>query len=100
VFAVYPYAGLGCEQGITYTVLAMNEEAGEAAGKVAKAVRKGGMNHLDVSALAYELGDTLWQLSQAAREIGYTLEDIAKMNLDKLLERKLRGTIVGSGDDR
>lgn len=92
-FAVYPK-----ELGIEYTALGLNEEAGEYAGKIAKWMRKGGK--LDVGMAAKELGDTLWQLSQAAREIGYTLEDIALMNLDKLYARSIAGTIVGQGDDR
>jgi NTP pyrophosphatase (non-canonical NTP hydrolase) len=92
-FAVYPKS-----QGIMYTALALNEEAGEYAGKIAKAVRKG--VDPDYEAAAKELGDTLWQLSQAAREIGYTLEDIALMNLDKLYARQQAGTIIGSGDNR
>lgn len=92
-FAVYPK-----NVGIEYTALALNEEAGEYAGKIAKAIRKG--SEIDFEAAAKELGDTLWQLSQAAREIGYTLEDIALMNLDKLYARQQAGTIIGSGDDR
>lgn len=92
-FAVYPR-----NAGVLYTALALNEEAGEYAGKISKWVRKGG--ELDKRAAAYELGDTLWQLSQAAKEIGYTLEDIGAMNLDKLYARKLKGTIVGEGDTR
>lgn len=92
-FAVYPQ-----KEGINYTALGLTEEAGEYAGKIAKAIRK--RSTVDYEAAAKELGDVLWQTSQAAREIGFTLEDIALMNLDKLYERKVRGTIIGSGDDR
>lgn len=92
-FAVYPF-----EDGITYTALALTEEAGEYAGKVAKALRSGG--DLNKEAAAKELGDTFWQLSQAAYEIGYELEEIAWMNLDKLADRRNRGVINGAGDNR
>jgi len=92
-FAVYPEG-----VGLLYTALALNEEAGEYAGKIAKAVRAG--TELNKEAAAFELGDTLWQLAAAAGVIGYSLQDIALMNLDKLYERKLRGTIVGTGDKR
>ena len=92
-FAVYPEG-----VGLLYTALALNEEAGEYAGKLAKAIRAG--TAPDTEAAAKELGDTLWQLAAAAGELGYTLQDIALMNLDKLYERKLRGTIIGSGDNR
>jgi NTP pyrophosphatase (non-canonical NTP hydrolase) len=91
--AVYPK-----DQGIFYTALALNEEAGEYAGKVAKWVRKGG--ELDMEACAYELGDVLWQVSQAANEIGYSLNEIAHMNLAKLADRQQRGVLVGVGDAR
>jgi NTP pyrophosphatase (non-canonical NTP hydrolase) len=92
-FAVYPHAN-----GIEYTALGLAEEAGEYAGKVAKAIRK--RADVDYEAAAQELGDVLWQTSQAAREIGYTLEDIALMNLDKLYARAQAGTLVGEGDNR
>ena len=91
--AVYPK-----DQGLFYTALALNEEAGEYAGKIAKWVRKGG--ELNKEAAAQELGDTLWQVSQAAKELGYSLAEIAIMNLDKLADRNARGVLVGVGDTR
>jgi len=47
-----------------------------------------------------ELGDTLWYLSQVAADNNWTLNDIAETNLDKLESRKIRGTILGVGDNR
>jgi len=41
--------------------------------------------------LADELGDALWYLALAADSLGYTLEDIAKMNLAKLSHRYPEG---------
>jgi len=41
--------------------------------------------------LAGELGDALWYLAIAAAAVGYTLEDIAKMNLAKLAGRYPEG---------
>ena len=47
-----------------------------------------------------ELGDVLWYIAAIARDIGYELDTIAEMNLEKLADRKARGTIQGNGDNR
>jgi NTP pyrophosphatase (non-canonical NTP hydrolase) len=49
---------------------------------------------------AYELGDVLWQLARAAKELNMTLEDVAVMNIQKLTDRKERNVIKGNGDIR
>lgn len=48
--------------------------------------------------LMKEAGDILWQLSGLCSTMGWELEDIAKMNLEKLSARKQAGTIDGNGD--
>lgn len=88
-------------------------EVGEFASKVAKAIRKGNAEILHsklsrigdtdiLSAqeeeLKKEAGDILWQLSGLCTVMGWSLEDIAQMNLDKLAARKAVGTIDGNGD--
>lgn len=47
-----------------------------------------------------ECGDILWQLTAVLRDEGYTLQDAAECNLVKLYDRKSRGVLSGSGDDR
>jgi len=42
----------------------------------------------------------LWYISNLATELNLSLDDIAKKNLDKLMDRKRRGKIHGSGDNR
>jgi len=85
--------------GITiYPALALAEEAGEVAGKIAKAIRKD--RPVDIEALAHECGDVLWQLAALAHEMGYPLSKIAHMNLKKLRDRQSRGVIKGDGDNR
>ena len=91
--AVYPD-----DQGIVYPVLGLAGEAGEVAGKLSKHLR--GDGPLDEEAMALELGDCLWFISQAAADLGYTLEEIAEMNVSKLQKRAAEGTIKGTGDNR
>ena len=52
------------------------------------------------AAMAKELGDVLWYLSQLASELGLELDAIAAENLEKLLSRQRRGVLSGAGDDR
>ena len=47
-----------------------------------------------------EAGDVLWYVTALAGDLGYALEDIATMNIDKLRDRKDRDMIHGSGDER
>jgi NTP pyrophosphatase (non-canonical NTP hydrolase) len=83
---------------ILYAVMNLAAEAGEVAGKFAKARRDyTSVNDIDV---AQELGDVLWQVAAVAASINYTLDEIATLNLDKLASRQARGTLSGSGDDR
>jgi NTP pyrophosphatase (non-canonical NTP hydrolase) len=83
-------------------VLGLSGEASEVAEKVKKAIRKYGYDEffIDTEELAHELGDVLWYVSLLADCLDYKLSDIAKMNLDKLYDRKKRGVIKGEGDKR
>jgi len=84
-----------------YPFMALGEEAGEVLGKLAKALRKtGDWREADKEEVKKELGDVLWQLSACAMELGFTLEDIAVTNINKLSDRQDRGVIVGEGDNR
>jgi NTP pyrophosphatase (non-canonical NTP hydrolase) len=80
-----------------FYALGLNEEAGEFAGKVKKAFRDG---TYDPFAMANELGDNLWYLTRAANNLGFTLEQIMQMNVDKLASRHASGKMHGSGDNR
>jgi NTP pyrophosphatase (non-canonical NTP hydrolase) len=50
--------------------------------------------------LKLELGDVLWYVAQLASELGFSLDEIAQANLDKLASRAARNVIAGSGDHR
>ena len=59
-------------------------EAGEASEHFKKWMRDGRLNKREAG---IEIGDTLAYLTWLAKTLGYTLEDIAKLNYDKLTER-------------
>jgi NTP pyrophosphatase (non-canonical NTP hydrolase) len=96
--AVYPDAG----DNLTYPALGLCGEAGECAEKVKKAIRDDGgvLSDERRAALAAELGDVLWYVAQLATEAGLDLDEIAEDNLGKLLSRRDRGVLQGSGDSR
>jgi NTP pyrophosphatase (non-canonical NTP hydrolase) len=93
--AIYPD-----EYRILYPTLGLSGEAGEVADKVKKIVRDGEPHLFYKNDIAKELGDVLWYVAILARDLGYTLEEIAQTNLDKLEDRKNRNMLKGSGDDR
>ena len=48
--------------------------------------------------LKKEAGDILWQLAGLCKVMGWSLEEVAALNLEKLAARKEAGTIDGNGD--
>jgi len=90
--AIYP-----TQHAITYPALGLAGEAGEVANKVKKLIRDG---KLDKAALKGEIGDCLWYIAALCRDLNIDLGDVAKANLEKLQDRKARGTLKGSGDTR
>lgn len=114
--AVYPEQGTF--GGALYAAMALNEEAGEVAGKVAKFIRKSsgwdalltygnGSDFYNepypeelVLAVSKELGDVLYQAARVAEEFGLNLSDVATDNIERLADRKKRDVIIGEGDDR
>ena len=91
------------DKALEYLALGMTSEAGEVAGKVKKLIRDGedveGFE-LKKIAIASEIGDVLWYCAMMAKEVGVPLNTIMQENLRKLHDRKERGTLQGSGDDR
>ena len=103
--AVYP------EQfRVIYPALGMNGEAGEVADKVKKVIRDTFVMTDDKGAivipfdkrieLAKEIGDVLWYCATMSHDLGFSLEDVVQMNIDKLKSRQERGKLSGSGDNR
>lgn len=90
------------EMDRTIWVLGLVGEAGEVVEKWKKIVayRKGAVSEEDILEIKKEIGDVLWYASMLADSLGLKLDDIARLNLDKLASRKVRGTQRGSGDNR
>ena len=75
------YASSRIVQGL----MGLNGESGEAIDILKKHLFQG--HPLDRAHLAKELGDVAWYLAVTADAIGYDLETIFQMNIDKLKER-------------
>lgn len=73
-------------------VMGLCGESGEAIDLVKKHLAQG--HELDKEKLAKELGDIAWYLAETASAIGYSLEDILQMNIDKLRARYPDGFAV------
>lgn len=92
----------GKDMGFYYPVLGLMGEAGEVAEKFKKLWRDHG-NILDEAAkveIGKELGDVLWYIAQISSEIGVSLEEVARLNIEKIQSRFARGAIHGDGDNR
>lgn len=98
-----------------YMFLNLVGEVGELASKVAKHIRKGkaeivgnclfdGADEMlsknDLIDMRRECGDIAWQLAGLCSVMDWTLEEVCRENLDKLADRKARGVIDSSGDNR
>jgi NTP pyrophosphatase (non-canonical NTP hydrolase) len=98
------YGGKGDFLSIAFInkVLGLVGEAGEVAEKVKKLQRNkdGKMGPNDRQELLKELGDVLWYVSAISHYLGESLDSLAESNLSKLSDRKARGAIKSSGDNR
>jgi NTP pyrophosphatase (non-canonical NTP hydrolase) len=105
--AVYP--GRETFQGLCYCLFKLSGEVGEISEKMGKLLRDRGVgwdsNPRDwpqdiLDAFKKELGDVQWYIAQTSHEFGFSLQDVAETNLEKLQSRQERGVVHGSGDNR
>ena len=100
--AEYPCVGTN----LVYPAMGLVGEAGEVCDKVKKRWRNTGkmsahdMPQDERNEIVKELGDVLWYISACASELGIHLNTVAQVNLDKLNDRRNRGVIKSSGDNR
>jgi NTP pyrophosphatase (non-canonical NTP hydrolase) len=90
-------------QALEYLTLGLTGEAGEIANKVKKFIRDGASKDEYLAKrieIGYEIGDVLWYCAVLAEELEMNLGHIMENNLQKLADRKKRGTLSGSGDNR
>lgn len=87
---------------LTYLTIALSGEVGELANWVKKIYRDegGDFGEENLKRMKGELGDILWYISVLSDKLGFSLEDIAEYNQQKINGRAERGTLRGSGDDR
>lgn len=83
--------------------LGLSGESGEVADSIKKNFYHGhGLNGDDKIShdLAKELGDILYYVSVGAHELGYTLQEIAEININKLAKRYPEGFSVEASINR
>lgn len=73
------------QSAIAYTTLGLAGEAGEVANLVKKEIRDAKDRREDIKD---ELGDVLWYVARVADEYGFSLSDVALLNVRKLNKRK------------
>lgn len=93
--AIYP-----SKFSLLYPALGLAGEAGEVCEKIKKIIRDDKNIVDERKEIARELGDVLWYIAALSRDIGYTLEGVADLNIEKLESRQARGKLQGSGDNR
>lgn len=101
--AVYPEAGRNTERELNYLIMAFSGESGEVANEFKKRIRdktvilekfrSPKLTPLQKEKLVKELGDSLWYMVRIAKVLGYSMEQVAQLNHDKLMERKAADAI-------
>lgn len=83
-------------------ILGLVGESGEVAEKFKKLLRdkQGKISDEDRQEIIKELGDILWYVNSVAHLLDSSLEEVARLNNQKLASRKQRDEIHGSGDNR
>jgi len=89
-------------ESIVYCTLGLSSEASEICGKLKKIMRDNNsvITEEKRQAIASEIGDVLWYVSELCTSLGVSLEGAAKQNLRKLKDRQERNVLQGDGDNR
>jgi NTP pyrophosphatase (non-canonical NTP hydrolase) len=95
--AIYPK-----DKVLEYVTLGLCGECGEIANKIKKVIRDddGVITEEKKNQLKGELGDIYYYLARLSDELGLDINTILHENIKKLEDRKERGVLGGSGDNR
>ncbi|PID31751.1 hypothetical protein CR970_04160 [Candidatus Saccharibacteria bacterium] len=83
-------------------LLGLAGESGEILEKFKKILRdkNGQISDADRQEVIKELGDVLWYINAIAHLLDSSLEEVARLNNQKLASRQKRQALHGSGDNR
>jgi NTP pyrophosphatase (non-canonical NTP hydrolase) len=89
---------------VSKTILALGVagEAGEVADKWKKLLVywNSELSEERKADLGKELADVVWYVAVMAEELGLSLDELMRQNLEKIADRQSRGVLKGSGDNR
>lgn len=88
------------DMGLAIATIGMAGETGEVAEKIKKNLMGNKVADTYSNDVVKELGDVLYYLTMVAVLHGFTLADVAKVNMEKLSARVAAGTLRGNGDNR
>ena len=77
-------SGLNNRQVLTHGLFGLASEAGEVTGLFQKELQG---HKLNTDAIMKELGDVMWMVAEICTAKGIRLEDVAKLNVEKLMQR-------------
>ena len=86
-----------CGRSLTIMSLGLAGETGEVLEKIKKIIRDG---TYEPDALKKELGDIAFYWARLCRYFGFQPGEVIGANIDKLDDRRSRGAMRGSGDNR
>lgn len=72
------------EDMISHAVLGLNSEAGELAGIYQKAYQGHAIDEIHVKK---EIGDCLWMIAELCSAYGWSMREVMRLNIEKLIKR-------------
>ena len=86
---------------LLYALMGLVGEVGEVYSLLAKGIRDGVEDEEAFrDKVKKELGDVLWFVAAICEDMDYTMDECAEAVVKKLKDRKERGVLKGSGDNR
>ena len=86
---------------LLYVLMGLVGEVGEVYSLLAKGIRDGVEDEEAFrDKVKKELGDVLWFVAAICEDMDYTMDECAEAVVKKLKDRKERGVLKGSGDNR